>query len=431
MNEVSRRHVVFIPLRFLSLRLLWLVAGGIPLVLGWVRLSQDFQARALASLDKDAEVLQEAAHMLPHDAELHHQLGLVYLLDPRFLNADQALAHFHRAVELSPYDYNLWIDLGRAYEQQGQTQLATQSYHRAITIAPTYFRPQWVYANFLLREGRTEEGVTEFVHLAGLDPDATTNIFDLVWQAGGGNGQVMTTFGQRLPSDRTRAELVAFLAQRGAYSEALAVWDRLAPDPQFKVESGLALISKLIERQHWEQAQPIWLEVVKARYGPVPADEARFWNRGFERDPMTAGFDWFLQSTPQVDVTIDSAVSQAGARALRLRFREHDGVRFDGVRHDLPVDPSSRYLLRFQYKTEGSLARTGIIVEVTDAERRDRLRVQSQPLRNPTQWTEETVAFETSPDTRAVRIEIRRQPIDLLHDYIAGQVWFDSFSLER
>jgi len=210
----------------------------------------------------------------------------------------------------------------------------------------------------------------------------------------------------------------------------LAVWDQVAPDPRWKVESGLEIISKLVGTQQGEQAQRVWQQTLAARWGAISSAEAGFWNAGFERDPLKGGFDWSLESTPEVEVTIDRTVSQAGARALRLRFRQHEDVRFAGVYHQILVRPSTDYVLRFQYKTDGMLTRNGLAIEVTDVERPDRLRVQSEPLRNPTRWTTETLPFHTAADTRAISIRILRQPIDPLHDYIAGQVWFDSFALE-
>jgi len=430
MSRFTRRQVIVLDLGWRPLRFLWLLGLGCLLAWGLTNRYQDFRARALAALDQDVEALQEAAPTLPDDPDLQRQLGLLYLLDPLLLDADRAQMHFQRAVAQSPFDFSLWIDLGRAYEQRGQIQEARQSYHRAIAIAPTYFRPRWVYANFLLRSDRTEEGVNEFVHLAEANPDAAVEIFDLIWQASGGNSQVLVAFGRRLPSDKTRSDLVVFLARRDRSDEALAVWDRMTPDPKFKVESGLEIIAKLVGAQRWEQAHRLWQQVLQARYGNISSDEVGFWNRGFERDLLRSRFDWTLESSPDVEVSIDTTVSQAGARSLLLRFRQHEDVHFGGVYHSLLVNPSTDYHLQFQYKTDGMLARNGLAVEVTDAERPERLRVQTQPLRNPTQWMRETLPFQTSAETRVILIRILRQPTDVLHDYIAGKVWFDDFALE-
>jgi tetratricopeptide (TPR) repeat protein len=429
MIRFIQRHIV-LNLSFLPYRILWLFGLGSLLAWGLTSVYQDFRGQALATLDRNADVLQEAARDRPDDPELQRQLGWLYLFDPVLLDAERAMRHIQRAVELSPFDWSLWIDVGRAYEQRGQQPQAGQAYQKAIALAPTYFRPRWVYANFLLRSDRAEPGTNEFAHLAEANPDAAAQIFDLVWQASGGNSQVLVAFGQRLSSDITRSKLVAFLAQRGKYEEALAAWKGMGPDPELKVASGLAIISKLMGAQQWEQAQHLWPQVVQVRYGNLSSDEAIFWNRGFERDPLRTGFDWILESSPEVDVSIDTTVNQAGARSLLLRFRQHENVRFGGVSHYLLVNPSTPYRLQFQYKTEDMLARNGLAVEVTDAERPERLRVQSPSLRNPTEWTAEALTFQTSADTRVIRLRILRQPTNVLHDYIAGKVWFDEFALE-
>lgn len=429
MTRFTQRHIV-LNLSFLPYRILWLFGLGFLLAWGLTNVYQDFRGQALATLDRNADVLQEAARDRPADPELQRQLGLLYLFDPVLLDAERAMIHLQRAVELSPFDWSLWIDLGRASEQRGQRPQASQAYQKAIALAPTYFRPRWVYANFLLRSDRAEPGINEFAHLAEANPDAALQIFDLIWQASGGNSQVLVAFGQRLSSDITRSQLVAFLAQREKYEAAVAVWDGMRPDPELKVTSGLAIIARLIQAQQWDQAHRLWQQVLPARYGYLPSDEVTFWNRGFERDPLRTGFDWMLESSPEVEASIAATANQAGARSLLLRFRQHENVRFGGVSHYLLVNPSTHYRLRFQYKTEDMLARNGLAVEVTDAERPERLRVGSPPLRNPTEWTEEALTFQTSADTRVILLRILRQPTNVLHDYIAGKVWFDEFALE-
>lgn len=417
-------------LNFLPYRILWLFGWGSLLAWGLIQVYQVFRSQALVLLDPRVEVLQEAVHQQPSDPNFRRQLGLLYLLDPVRFDAEQARHQFQRAVELSPFDWSLWIDLGRAYEQCGQKQQAEAAYQKAIALVPTYFRPRWVYANFLLRSDRQEQAIQEFVYLAEANSDAAAQIFNLIWQASGGHSPVLVAFGQRLSSDRNRSPLVAFLARCGKYEEALAVWERMGPDPELKVTSGLTIIAGLIQARRWAEAHHLWQQVLLARFGHLLADEMVFWNRGFEREPLESGFDWILQSSPEVDAFLDTTTKQAGTRSLQLRFRQHENVRFGGVSHYLLVTPSTHYRLQFEYKTEDMLAHNGLAVEVTDAERPGRWRAVSPPLRNPTEWTEEALTFQTPADTRVILLRILRQPTNVLHDYIAGKVWFDEFALE-
>ncbi len=424
----SRSHHFRLPSRLSKLA--WIVGVGSCILWAMMSLFRDLDGRAVGTLDQDLESLRQAVSLLPDDPEIHRRLGRLYLLDPLALDPSRALMHFQRAVEASPFDHTLWIDVGRAYEQRDRSEEAERAYRRAVTLAPRYFRPRWIYANFLLRHGRLAEGVTELEHLIEADPDAMRHIFDLVWQATGEEGRVLVAWGRRSTSDRVRAELIRFLADRQGYEGALIVWRAMGRQTRFKLESGLHLVSVLMSAHQWDRAARVWQEVLLDHDERLSIDDLRFWNRNFERERWGEGFDWRIESSQGVDVRIDDTTSWDGERSLRLRFRQHNGLHFEGVYHDVLIEPARDTILRFRYKTKGMLARNGVVVEITDAVHPGRWRARTPPLGNPTEWTEETLSFRPPPETHILRLRIVRRPMDILHDYVAGEIWFDAFSLE-
>lgn len=430
MRALSRPRSYHFELSSRLSKLAWTVGVGSFILWAMTNLARDLDGRAAGTLDQDLESLHEAVSLLPDDPEIHRRLGRLYLLDPLALDPSRALMHFRRAVGASPFDHTLWIDVGRAYEQRDQSKQAEHAYRRAVALAPHYFRPRWIYANFLLRHGRLEEGVTELERLIEANPDSMPHIFDLVWQATGEGGRILMAWGRRSTSDRVRAELVRFLSGRGRYQDALMVWREMARQTKIKLESGLHLVSALMSAHRWDQAAHMWREVVLDHDPRVTVDDLKFWNRSFERERWGMGFDWHLEGDQGVEVGIDEAMSWDGERSLRLRFRRHNGLHFEGVYHDVLVEPASDVILRFRYRTKEMLARNGVMVEVIDPVHPGRWRARTPPLGNPAEWTEETLSFHAPPGTRILRLRIVRRPMDILHDYVAGEIWFDAFSLE-
>jgi tetratricopeptide (TPR) repeat protein len=427
MSPVAVRRIV------LNLDRSWLRASfllaGVSLIAGaLIFLFREFQGLAWAALYKDVEGLETALRYIPDDPQVHEELGTIYLLDPVAFDPGRALAHLRRAVALSPEDARRWIGLGRAYEQQGDDRLAEAAYRRARELAPHHVHPRWVYANFLLRSGQRDRALLEFQSLAARAESLIVNICDLVWNATGGDAQALVALASRLDS-RAIVKISQFLLSQGRDAEGIGLWQSLPWDGS-KIESGKRMVAAFVQQRRWMLAYQTWREVMTATTDNGPESEAAFWNGEFRRPVTNAGFDWQVESTEEVSATIDSTTGWGDDRCLRLDFRRHEGVRYRGARHLVLVSPSTPYVLRFVYKTEGMLRKNGLAVEVADADDRARWRVQTDPLEESSRWREIRLPFVTSPETEAVVVTILREPISRLYDYIAGRVWFDSFVLE-
>jgi hypothetical protein len=414
------------------LGVLVLVAGALVWVL--VRLSAQARAAQLANLVGDVASLQAALAADPSQAEVHSRLGLYYLYDPVLFDPAGAVAQLEAAVRLQPFAASGWAHLARGYEQQGDLARAQQAYGISLELAPNHFEPHWLYANFLIRHDQRERALPELDRAAQIDPEAMGNICELIWQTMEHPAPVLVQFGQHQGSGYVRGRISQFLVNHGQYQSAVALWRTVAVQDPAQLPTGRALVSALIGAGQWAWADGIWREVVQREYQargqPISPQAWAFWNGGFEQEDSAGGFDWQLSSSGSVAARLDTGERYEGSRSLELEFIEHQEVSFSGVTHDLPVEPSSRYRLRFYYKADGLPERNGVAVvlsEVGGAERWSRRWEAPGPV---SQWSEQEMEFETPPATRLVRLQIQRQPTGRLYDYIEGKVWFDAFTLE-
>lgn len=445
--------MVEIRLRSIGLRLLIPVLATAAVLLVWPRLKLQTDAYRLSGSTR-LEDLTASLRLDPRQPEVERQLGLFYLYDPALLDAAQAVDHFEAALLLAPFDFNLWVNLGQAYEQRGELKKAAASFQMAIRLAPQYFLPHWIYANFLLRRGEADEAFSEFGFLAERNLDAIDNICQLIWEASEGNVERLVRFGEQLETDRARQGVCRFLLRFGHTEQAIALWQHMvarrssfvagekAPvhDQRFRTSdqptipawrlTGNEIISNLLSARDFNRAHSVWLQLLEAE-GQQPTREL-IWNGDFEVAsdlPSSPGFDWQIKSTDEVKAAVTDLESKTGRHSLLLDFQKHERVAYAGVSHYVKVEPNQTYRLSFSYKTRDMLAGSGIYVEVVDAEDNRRLSLTSEELGNETDWTEKHIAFQTPSETRFLILRLVRRPSESLYDFVKGRIWFDAFEL--
>lgn len=78
---------------------------------------------------------------------------------------DEAIDHYHKALELSPGDAKTYFELGEALEQKGEVSEAVEQYKAALNADPTSSRNEAVYADLgyaLARTGKLDNAIDSF-----------------------------------------------------------------------------------------------------------------------------------------------------------------------------------------------------------------------------------------------------------------------------
>src|SRR6186713_237040 len=94
----------------------------------------------------------------PGDPQIHFLAGALFekTFDPADLK--RSIYEYEKAAGLSPYNYVMWLNLGKARNLNGDTAGAEDAFRRSFELAPNYAAVEWVYGNFLIRQGNTAEG---------------------------------------------------------------------------------------------------------------------------------------------------------------------------------------------------------------------------------------------------------------------------------
>jgi serine/threonine-protein kinase len=131
--------------------------------------SPEWQAKALASL-KDAEQRN------PDVADVRLVSGMI---QDAFGHYVQAETDMRRVIELDPNNGDAWRQLGKVYEDRGQSNLALTAYLKAIDLQPGYFKNYRQLGYFHYRRGEYEEAVRQRKRVVELLPDLADAHYEL------------------------------------------------------------------------------------------------------------------------------------------------------------------------------------------------------------------------------------------------------------
>lgn len=403
----------------------------IPIVLAaygaWIALRWSIGS-TIAAYAPEFEAARSAERLAPADPQT--QFTLAVLTKNSFApNAlGDALPHYERAISLSPNDYRLWIELGRAREQAGDAAGGERALRRAVELAPSYAFPRWMLGNLLLRERRQAEAFDELRLASEADPAMRPQVFNLAWRAFDANIGAVTDAVARTAG--ARAQLAQFLIENKRLDGAVALWSELsANDRREQQETGQALIRALLNERRFLDVLGVYRSIASdVKVGTLN-------NGDFEYDVGPPGadlFGWQVASDPRAQVRLDAANQLRGKRSLRIVFNAATSLDFQSITQLIVVEPNARYRVNCYVRTEDLKSASTLVVEAVDAGDPKRVLAASDPAPNGTaSWQEVSFEFTTPPRTEAISLRISRESCITGACPIFGKVWYDDFNFQR
>ena len=267
--------------------------------------AQATQAHQQGRLTKAARLYRHILADVPHHAEAHHLLGLVYNQQGRH---SEAVDHLQQAIALAPQNPTFLNNLGEVWRHQGHLDQATQAYRQALHFAPHQATTHYNLANLLKQQGHLAEAVTHYQQAIQLKPDYAKAHYNLgnVWLDQHQDEAAITAYRQAIALNPTLVD---------AHRNIGVVCERQGDLPT--------------ARRHYRQA--LWLEPdnrlfrlhVDTLCPPVPTDNAEIdnyrhylraiinrcraeaWHFDISREPQVWGEpSIFLNSHPQDNLTL-------------------------------------------------------------------------------------------------------------------------------
>jgi hypothetical protein len=205
----------------------------------------------------------------------------------------------------------------------------------------------------------------------------------------------------------------------------------MAGNPNFVLQRSFHLEDMLLETGHAEDAHTVWQQSLTAAAAPHGSqkDGSLVWNGGFEQDLLNGGLGWRFRAIAGADLSFDPRVVHSQGRSLRVVFDGTGNVDFQQPWQYVVVQPNARYRLSAYFRTENLMTSSAVRLELDETHFGGAVAATADLPRTQAWFPSET-AFTTGPETKFLRLVLRRPPSSKLDNKISGTIWMDDVSLE-
>ena len=342
---------------------------------------------------------------------------------------DRSVGLIEEAVRRAPYDFRIWTELARGYEQAERYDEAENSLLRAIELAPAYAVPHWQLGNYLLRQDRLDEAKAELKRAASTSSIYRDQVYALAWDHFGKDPARVEELASE--SADARANLANFYSGREAGRDSLRIWNTLSPEQKSQYEGiGRQIAWRLYQIGDVRESLSIARDVGLAR----DAQDETVNNGGFEKfigehDENIFGWKIFRNES-KFEALPDSQQKAEGSRSLKVTFRNYVKPDLYNVAQVVTVQPGKRYRLNFKVRTDNLRSGGGPYLEVLAVKKWTRLAASEPFPTGSADWTDYSMEFTVPLDVEGVELRTVRAFCGE-ECPIAGSFWYDDFRVQR
>src|SRR5580692_73296 len=110
-----------------------------------------------------------ATQLEPDDARNWYLLGRYWQYNLEDPDAQRAIRNYQISLSFDPHSADAWLDLGTAYESEGDITAARNAFVQAKRVYALSPEVSWRYGNFLLRRGELDAAFAEIRHAVEAD----------------------------------------------------------------------------------------------------------------------------------------------------------------------------------------------------------------------------------------------------------------------
>lgn len=387
-----------------------------------------FFGSTIATQSENKEVAEFAAELAPNDPQSYFSLAKIN--EKSFLPEDfaKALENYEKAVSVAPYDFRLWMALGKARERAGDDSGAEKALRKSLELAPNYSEVHWALGNFLLRQGNEEEAFSEIRKAVEQDEKFANPAVVTLWQIFDGDvTQIAQKIGDATP---IKASLAPFLVKQKRFDEAFSFWNSIPNEEKATTykKVGEELFAQLVGAKSFRNALTVQTQI------STPEDEkftvGNIFNGDFEKEVKSAKanlFDWKINEGTQPGISLDGSQKHGGTRSLILIFNSDSGKDLRTIQQTIAVESNKSYKLEGFYRAELKTLATlkWEIVDVGDG----KILASTNEITAASDWSPLSAEFTVPATTEAIIFRLGNVTCKQALCPISGKLWFDDFSL--
>lgn len=380
---------------------------------------------------KSINDLRWAVRLEPNNPEFWYRLGHYQQFNLEQPDAVAAVDSYQKAIALNPGYTDAWLDLGAAYELDGNTAAAQSAFLRAKKSYPASADVAWRYGNFLLREGSLPEAFAELRLALQADPRRAGAVFSRVYRADPDIDAVLNDLLPPIPSVYVDAIAEAVDSQQLAVAQT--IWMRLIKlHPQLQLRQFNNLVAILMAHRDYEAARRIWDQGASTmNLSPlIQPQDSVLWDPSFESGLSNDSFAWFFHSLVEgVHTELDTAEKLSGRQSLRLTFDGKHNPGSDLACASGPVIPGTRYLFSGWVKTKDLTGDQGVRFHLRPIGNIQAPPESTRDIRGTTAWTSIEQDWTAGPGIHLVQVCVTREPSTDADIHISGDAWVDDVTL--
>ncbi len=388
----------------------------------WFPLKWGF-ANAVSSRAELPEVAAFAAELAPADPQT--RFARAVLLDATLEPADAVtgLIEFEAATTNSPYNYLIWLELGRAYDRSGQPEKALKALRRAVELAPNYSLPKWTLGNSLLRSGETAEAIEYLLLTARADARFAEPAAVLLLQLSDYEPKAV---GQHASSSSNLNDaIISALAREKRLDIAVSLW-RMRLFEMSSEGAARSLYQQLVDAKRFRDA----VGVSSSFRATASLAAGAISDGGFEERsaaPIRTVFEWNIADGGEPRIGVTDGQKRSGSYSLLIGFG-NKAVGFRTVRQIVALDPGSRYEFEAWYRSvlEGLGTLHWEAVDVSTGKRL----LLTEPFARSDEW-QKVSGLITAPDD-VDGVEFRLVKVcSSVECSMSGNLWIDDVSIKQ
>jgi tetratricopeptide (TPR) repeat protein len=373
------------------------------------------------------EGLERAAKLEPGNARNWYLLGRFLQYDLEQQDSERAIGAYSRALAIDPNSADTLLELGTAYELNGDLASARTAYARAKAVYPASANVSWRYGNFLLRQGDLQPAYTEIRRAVLADPSRAPEAFSRCYRA---NPDADFILKEVLPPSETGyVEVIRGIADTQT-EIAMKIWTRLAGlHPHLYPRDVTPLVNALLQQQKYAEARRVWdggMSFTEA--GSAVLDSGSIlWDGGFESGLNEGDFAWkFDLLRAGVQASFDSREKHSGSRSLRLSFDGKHNVNLENTCTSAVVESGKTYLLSGWIQTDKLTSDQGVGLRISTP---GSASVKTRDIRGSTPWTLVEAIWTAGSEAHLAQVCVSREPSERMEGRIQGTAWVDDVSV--
>jgi Flp pilus assembly protein TadD, contains TPR repeats len=381
---------------------------------------------SISSRADEVDIASFAVQLAPSDPQTRYSRAVLLnrTLDPS--DTLTALQELEAATALSPHNYLLWLELGKALERNGEGERAIGAFREAKNLAPNYSITQWSLGNALLRQGEVAIALPHIIAAAESNPSYAEPAASMIWQLAEGDlASVRTAL---LNAPMTSSRLIPILGREKKLDEALAMWDQLisARNPKDHSDIGRALYDQLIESHRYREA----LRVLSGTSNGELAEHkiSSIFDGGFESRALNENrsvFEWRYAADPRMGLTDGN--KRSGNYSFLIGFPAGT-TSIKNLAQTVAVEPGQAY--QFEIYSRSDLKTNGTVKwEIINGADGKRLAV-TDAIVPSSDWMLSRAIFKMPTDSDGVEFRLIKECTTATCT-IEGNLWLDDASLKQ